>query len=88
MKGQVKKMDDPRYMEIFDIEMLDEDTFQLELLPDVSYENDYEKFRNKPKINGVELLGDKSFEELGRKKMTNRAIQDIVDSVYEDVFNN
>ncbi len=81
-------MADPRYMEIFEIEMEDDDVFDLELLPDVSYENDYEKIRNKPKINGVELLGDKTFEQLGRKKMTNRAIQDIVDSVYNDIFNN
>ena len=81
-------MADPRYMEIFEIEMEDEDVFDLELLPDVSYENDYEKIKNKPNINGVELLGDKSFEQLGRKKMTNRAIQDIVDSVYNDIFNN
>ena len=29
--------------------------------------NDYEKLSHKPQINGVELSGDKSFEELGMK---------------------
>ena len=79
-------MADPRYMEIFDIEMVDEDTFKLEILPDVSYENDYNKFINHPSINGVELVGDKTFEQLGREKVTNRAIQEIVDSQYELIF--
>ena len=79
-------MADPRYMEIFDIEMVDEDTFQLEILPDVTYENNYEKFVNKPKINGVELVGDKTFEQLGREKVTNRQIQNIVDTQYDLIF--
>ena len=74
-------MSDPRYVEIFD-----EDVFELQLLPDVSYENDYEKFINKPKINGIELVGNKSFEQLGRLRVTNRTIQDIVDSQYDQIF--
>lgn len=77
----VKKMSDPKYVEIFD-----EDVFELQLLPDVSYENDYEKFINKPKINGIELVGNKSFEQLGRLRVTNRAIQDIVDTTYNEIF--
>lgn len=74
-------MSDPKYVEIFD-----EDVFELQLLPDVSYENDYEKFINKPKINGIELVGNKSFEQLGRLRVTNRAIQDIVDTTYNEIF--
>ena len=74
-------MSDPKYVEIFD-----EDVFELQLLPDVSYENDYTKFINKPKINGVELVGNKSFEQLGRHRVTNRTIQDIVDTTYNEIF--
>lgn len=74
-------MSDPKYVEIFD-----EDVFELQLLPDVSYENDYTKFINKPKINGVELVGNKSFEQLGRLRVTNRTIQDIVDTTYNEIF--
>ena len=81
-------LNDPKYMEIFDIEMVDEDVMTLELLPDVSYENDYNKMINQPSVNGVVLKGNKTFEQLGRNKMTNRAIQDIVDSVYNDIFGN
>ena len=81
-------LNDPKYMEIFDIEMVDEDVMTLELLPDVSYENDYNKMVNQPSVNGVVLKGNKTFEQLGRNKMTNRAIQDIVDSVDNDIFGN
>ena len=42
------------------------------------YENDYEKLRNKPSINGVELIKDKSFEELGVSPMTNSEILEIL----------
>lgn len=36
-----------------------------------SVEKDYEKLRNKPSINGVELIRDKSFEDLGDHILTN-----------------
>ena len=42
------------------------------------YENDYEKLHNKPKINGVELVQDKSFEELGDHVLTNFEILELV----------
>lgn len=41
-------------------------------------ENDYEKLINKPKINGVELVSDKSFEELGDASLTNFEILEIM----------
>ena len=41
-------------------------------------ERDYEKLHNKPKINGVELISDKSFEELGVSPMTNSEILEII----------
>ena len=42
------------------------------------YENDYEKLKNKPSINGVELIKNKSFEELGVSPMTNSEILEII----------
>ena len=41
-------------------------------------ENDYEKLVNKPKINGVELVQDKSFEELGDHVLTNFEILELM----------
>ena len=42
------------------------------------YENDYEKLHSKPKINGVELVQDKSFEELGDHVLTNFEILELM----------
>lgn len=42
------------------------------------YENDYEKLKNKPSINGVELVKNKSFDELGVSPMTNSEILEII----------
>ena len=41
-------------------------------------EKDYEKLVNKPSINGVELIKDKSFEELGCTPMKNSEILEII----------
>lgn len=40
--------------------------------------NDYEKLSRKPQINGVELSGDKSFEELGMNQVfaTKKELED------------
>lgn len=40
--------------------------------------NDYEKLKNKPSINEVELSGDKSFEELGISPLSNLEIMQII----------
>ena len=42
------------------------------------YENDYEKLRNKPSINGVKLIQDKSFEDLGDHVLTNFEILELM----------
>ena len=42
------------------------------------YENDYEKLKNKPSINGVELMQDKSFEDLGDHVLTNFEILELM----------
>ena len=44
-------------------------------------EKDYEKLTNKPKINGVKLESNKSFEELGYDSVTNTELKSIYDSI-------
>jgi len=46
-------------------------------------DNDYEHLRNKPSIEGVELVGDKTFEELGDTPLTNMEIQAIFNRVFQ-----
>lgn len=41
-------------------------------------EKDYEKLVNKPSINGVELIRDKSFEDLGDHVLTNFEILELM----------
>lgn len=47
---------------------------------------DYEALQNHPLINGVELVGDKSFEDLGREDIANSRIKQIIDEQYELIF--
>ena len=43
---------------------------------------DYNELYNKPSINGVELINDKSFEDLGDNNLTNLEIQTIFNQVF------
>lgn len=45
----------------------------------VTGSTDYNDLTNKPKINTVELKGDKSFEDLGLQRITNREIEAMFD---------
>lgn len=49
-----------------------------------SYENDYEKLHNKPKINGVELVGNQSFDDLGMSELTALDVFNILNKVWEE----
>ena len=40
-------------------------------------ENNYEKLKNKPLIESVELTGNKDFEDLGLVEVTNQQILDL-----------
>lgn len=94
-------------MDIFTIELLDEDVLDIEMASDdvldiqlysedvftidlvvggYMYENDYEKLINQPLVNGVKLVGDKSFEELGRDDIKNKRIKEIIDEQYDLIF--
>lgn len=43
----------------------------------VIVEGDYEVLNNKPKINTVTLIGDKSFEDLGLERITNSELNEM-----------
>ena len=40
--------------------------------------NDYNDLRNMPRIEGVELIGDKSFEELNLQRLTNTELENML----------
>ena len=40
--------------------------------------NDYDELQNKPSIEGVELIGDKSFEELNLQPLTNSELENML----------
>lgn len=39
---------------------------------------DYKKLNNKPKIEGVELVDNRSFEDLGMKSLTNSELENLL----------
>jgi len=43
---------------------------------------DYLQLKNLPKIEGVELVGNKSMADFGDRSITNTEIQDILNSVF------
>lgn len=44
----------------------------------VSGTSDYEKLKNKPRLNGVELVGDKSFEDVGLVALSNSELEKLL----------
>lgn len=49
----------------------------------IVHTGDYNELYNKPSINEVELVGNKSFEELGDHLLTNIEIKKIFDKVFK-----
>lgn len=47
--------------------------------PSAIYIYDYERLTNKPKINGVEVVSEKSIEDYGMEEMTNFEIEDMME---------
>lgn len=45
--------------------------------------SNYEYLSHKPSINSVELVGDKSFEDLGDKTLTNIEIKQMFDRIFK-----
>ena len=48
--------------------------------PHMVYKDDYEQLKNKPKINDIELIGNKTSEEIGIKAMTNLEIEALLNN--------
>ena len=42
--------------------------------------SDYELLENKPQIEGIELLGNKTFEELQMQALTNLELENLINS--------
>lgn len=64
----------------YDLEVLDSE-IEIEFEEDIvgsNGANDYEKLINKPKVNEVDLIGNRSFEELGMTPLTNIEILEII----------
>ena len=40
--------------------------------------SDYEKLKNKPHLNGVELVGNKSFEDVGLVALSNSELEKLL----------
>lgn len=53
-------------------------TLNAELNPGSSSTSNYERLSNKPSINNVELVGNKSFEDLNFPTVTSSDILDIL----------
>ena len=49
----------------------------------IVHTDNYEELYNKPSINEVELIGNKTFEELGDHLLTNIEIKQIFDRVFK-----
>lgn len=46
--------------------------------------SNYLELSNKPQINGVTLVGNKSLADLGVVKITDNEIDDIINNVFDD----
>lgn len=57
--------------------------FEVERYINIATSN-YNDLTNKPQINSVELIGNKSFEDLGDHNLTNLEIK----AIFDRVFNN
>lgn len=51
-----------------------------------SIATDYNKLKNHPEINGVELIENKSFEDLGIGIVSSEDITTIVDDAFNQIF--
>lgn len=51
-----------------------------------SIATDYNKLKNHPEINGVELINNKSFEDLGIGIVSSEDITTIVDDAFNQIF--
>ena len=50
------------------------------------YITNYEELENLPSINGETLIGNKTFEELGEKTITNTELKNLIDRQFAAIF--
>ena len=70
-------------MSVIEMQMVDIDqVIDLEMneVTETGGTKNYNDLNNKPKIEGVELIGDKTFEELNLSSLTNTEIEDLLDA--------
>lgn len=61
------------------VEMEQEQSLEVKMVEGVPVGiDDYEVLRNKPRVNGVELVGDKSNEDLNMRSITNLELARIL----------
>ncbi len=51
---------------------------EIEQTEKIGAENDYNKLKNKPRINEVELVGEVSLTELGFSELTNTELENLL----------
>jgi hypothetical protein len=76
--------------DIFDLSLNSDDTIDIDLIDKGAGgggTKDYSKLTNKPQINGVELDGNRSFEDLGVGVISAAEVIDIVNDAFNQVFN-
>lgn len=70
-------------MSVIDIQMVDIDqVIDLEMNEVINNggTKNYNELNNKPSIEGVELVGNKTYEELNLSSLTNTEIEDLLDA--------
>ena len=66
-------------MDNFNLQVKSKDTLSLKVKGEVGIPtNDYYMLTNKPRIENNELVGNKTFEDLGLVPLTNREIEDLL----------
>lgn len=75
--------------EIFDISIDDEDTLNASLENDIVeiIEKNYKKLDNKPSINNVELIENKTLEDLNIQKKGDYASETLTNLEIEEIIN-
>ena len=69
------------------INLEDEESLNVNLLEGIPVSmDDYNALRNHPSINGEELIGNKTFEQLGRENIRNVRLKNIIDDQYDAIF--
>ena len=66
------------------VKITDDTTKKVNLKTEINYvsNNDYEKLMNKPQINDVELVGNKSSRDIGIFDLSNAEIDRLVNMIF------